>query len=190
MLEPELVLLFIRPLRQIQARFLVTGSVAATVYGEPRLTHDLDVLIFLSREQIHLLPQAFPSGEFYCPPEEAILYEAGREHRGHIILIHIPTGYKADLYFEGKDPLHHWAFKHAQNVQFMGEEIRVAPAEYVILRKLEFFREGGSEKHLRDIRLMVKNSGERIDFQVLKAMVTERGLQTVWERTTSSADEV
>jgi len=30
-----------------------------------------------------------------------------------------------------------------------GEPIWVAPPEYVILRKLEYFREGKSEKHLR-----------------------------------------
>jgi len=27
-----------------------------------------------------------------------------------------------------------------------------APPEYVILRKLQYFREGGSEKHLLDIK--------------------------------------
>jgi len=42
---------------------------------------------------------------------------------------------------------------------------RVAAPEYVIVRKLEFFREGGSEKHLRDIRWRAPenapNSGRR-----------------------------
>ena len=186
--EAELAFLFIRPLREIRARFIVTGSIAAIVYGEPRLTHDLDLLIFLTREQIDRLPEIFPSEQFYCPPPEVILFEAGREHRGHLNLIHIQTGFKADLYFEGNDPLHHWAFAKALTLRFMGEEVRVAPPEYVILRKLEFFREGGSEKHLRDIRMMLKNSGERMNLQKLSELVAERGLQPVWERAQSNTN--
>jgi len=36
--EPELALLFIRPLNRLGIRYLVSGSVAAILYGEPRLT--------------------------------------------------------------------------------------------------------------------------------------------------------
>jgi len=41
--------------------------------------------------------------------------------------------------------------------------ITLAPPEYVIVRKLEYYREGGSEKHLRDIRAMLAVSGELLD---------------------------
>ncbi len=43
--EPELFLLFARPLNFAQVRYMVTGSVAAIFYGEPRLTHDLDLVV-------------------------------------------------------------------------------------------------------------------------------------------------
>ena len=45
--EPELSLLFVRPLNQIGARYIVSGSVASILYGEPRLTNDVDFVIFL-----------------------------------------------------------------------------------------------------------------------------------------------
>jgi hypothetical protein len=38
--EPELSLLFVRPLNQIGARYIICGSVASILYGEPRLTND------------------------------------------------------------------------------------------------------------------------------------------------------
>ena len=50
--EANLAHLFIRPLREIGAKYLVTGSIASIVYGEPRLTHDLDLVIFLDQGQI------------------------------------------------------------------------------------------------------------------------------------------
>jgi len=38
--EPDLIELFVGPLEQLQVRYLISGSVAAMLYGEPRVTHD------------------------------------------------------------------------------------------------------------------------------------------------------
>jgi hypothetical protein len=61
-------------------------------------------------------------------------------------------------------------------------EISVAPPEYVILRKLEYFREGGSEKHLRDIRIMLETSGDEIDEEDLGRRAAVLGLSGIWAR--------
>ena len=52
MQEPNVALLFLRPLTMLHLDYMVTGSVAAIVYGEPRLTHDLDLVIDLNPQQI------------------------------------------------------------------------------------------------------------------------------------------
>lgn len=161
---------------------MVSGSVAVIVYGEPRLTHDVDLVAVLDREHIARLPEAFPPGEFYCPPEEEIRLEAEREQRGHFNLIHLQTGFKADVYLAGRDPLHAWALARTRRLEVDGEPVVLAPPEYVILRKLEFFREGGSEKHLRDIRSMLAISPDLIRRIELEKLVAERGLLEAWSR--------
>jgi hypothetical protein len=55
--EAELSLLFVRPLNLIGARYIVRGSVAAIIYGEPRLTHDVDFVVF---------PRSFPTTSSIC----------------------------------------------------------------------------------------------------------------------------
>jgi len=50
--QPELSLLFIRPLNRIGVRYLVSGSVAAILYGEPRLTHDVDFVVGRSSQAL------------------------------------------------------------------------------------------------------------------------------------------
>src|SRR5437588_407921 len=115
--EPELFLLFVRPFNRAGIRYLMTGSVAAIFYGEPRLTHDVNFVVFLNRVDIQKLA---------------------------------------------------------------GETISLAPPEYVIVRKLEYYREGRSEKHLRDIRSMLAISGEQLDRQALKDWVERRGVQAEW----------
>ena len=39
-------------LNKNQIQYFVTGSVASIVYGEPRLTHDIDLVIFLREKEV------------------------------------------------------------------------------------------------------------------------------------------
>jgi hypothetical protein len=179
--EAEPFLLFIRPLNQAGIRYMVTGSIAAIFYGEPRLTHDVDFVAVLNETNIRELARIFPAPDFYLPPPEVIAAEARREQHGHFSIIHVETGFKADVYLTGRDDLSAWGFRFKRSVQFEGETVVLAPPEYVIVRKLEYYREGGSDKHLRDIRSMLAISGAQLDRSALEQWVQERGLQTEWQ---------
>jgi hypothetical protein len=187
--ETNLFLLFTRRLNTLGVPYMVSGSVAVIVYGEPRLTHDVDLIVVLDRERIARLPEVFPPAEFYCPPTEVIVIEATREQRGHFNIIHHETGFKADVYLSGRDPLHAWGLARAKRLEVEGDLLVVAPPEYVILRKLEYFREGGSEKHARDIRSMLATSPELIDRTELEQQIAGRGLQEVWKRVQEDNDK-
>lgn len=180
--EPSRFALFTRKLNALGIRYMVTGSVASMAYGTQRLTNDVDIVVVLKREDAARLHEAFPFSDFYCPPIEVIRTEMARSQRGQFNLLHHDTGFKADLYLAGNDPLNAWGFQRAQRIEFLGEEIVVSPPELVILRKLEFFREGGSEKHVVDICAMLDVSREKMDFAFLEEMVRERGLQEAWAR--------
>lgn len=59
-----------------------------------------------------------------------------------------------------QDPLHQWALKNRRRERLDAKtEIWIAPPEYVIIRKLEYFREGDSHKHLDDTRKMLPQVG-------------------------------
>lgn len=185
--EPELTLLFTRALHALGVRYMVSGSVAVGMYGAPRLTNDIEIVVVLDRARIARLPEIFPETEFYCPPIEAIEGEAARAEHGHFNIIHHETGFKADFYPVDNDPLHAWALARTRRFEVAGEPFIVAPPEYVIVRKLEFYREGGSEKHLRDIRSMIDLSATAIDRAELLALLRERGLQGAWEMAQKAA---
>ena len=185
MFEAELSLLFLRPLNQMGVRYIVSGSVAAILYGEPRFTNDLDLVVFLHLDDVHGLVKAFPSPDFYVPPVEVIVAEIAREKKGQFNLIHVKTGFKADMYTTGRDDFNAWALRNARKFDFKGENIRVAPPECIIVRKLEFFREGGSEKHLRDIRAMLTVSGEMISREDLNYWIQRQSVEEQWKLVSS-----
>ena len=180
--DKDLFLIFIRPLNHLGIAFMVTGSAASMAYGVPRVTLDIDMVLELTATQTGLMSGAFPPEEFYCPPREVIGIETERAARGHFNVIHMATGFKADFYPVGDDPLHRWAMARRRRVEMFGEPVMLAPPEYVIVRKLEYFKEGGSDKHLRDIRGMLDVSGELIDGAKLESMIRKRDLHEGWDR--------
>lgn len=186
--EPNLFNIFVSRLNRLGIRYMVTGAVAGIIYGEPRVTHDIDLVMELSDENAEKIVEAFPTEEFYCPPIEIIKLEIRRPLRGHFNLVHHETGFKADIYLIGEDELHHWAMSNRKKVEMEGGPIWLAPPEYVILRKLEYYREGGSEKHLRDIVSMVEVSSDQISFDKLGEKIQIYGLQQEWEKTKKMAE--
>jgi len=105
--------MFTQRLNMPGVAYMVSGSVAVIIYGGPRLTHDVDLIVVLDRAHIARLPEVFPPAEFYCPPVDVIAVEAAREQRGHFNIIHHKTAFKADVYLSGRDPLHAWGLAQA-----------------------------------------------------------------------------
>ena len=185
MQELNIVECFTDPLEEEGFPYVVTGGIASIIYGEPRLTNDVDLVINLKSEDVGRFIPLFPLDKFYCPPEEAIRLEIGRASRAHFNLIHHETGFKADCYLLGSDPLHRWALDHLKIIRLpSGKPLSLAPPEYVILRKLEYYREGGSEKHLRDIRGILKISADVIDQNIIVREAEKLGLADLWKACT------
>jgi hypothetical protein len=180
MLEAKLYQIFVGNFNRLGIRYMVTGAAASIVYGEPRLTNDIDVVIDFTPAEVEPFLNSFPLEQFYCPPSEVILVEIARSQRGHFNLIHHETGFKADIYTVGRDKLNHWGLNNRKLINLEGDELWLAPAEYVILRKLEYYREGQSEKHLRDIAGILSISLDQINFDELNEKIKQLMLEEEW----------
>lgn len=163
------------------AEWMIAGGVAAIVYGEPRLTQDLDVVAAFRDEDAARFAAQFPSTEFYCPPVEAIAAEARREAFGHFNLLHLASDARADVYLAGADPLARRGLDTRRTVELVGQTVPIAPPEYVILHKLRFRQQGASERHLRDIRGMLRVLGDSMDIATLEREAATFGLSVQWQ---------
>lgn len=161
---------------------MITGSVATALYGEPRFTYDVDLVVIMERADIAKLVAAYPETEYYVPPVESLEEEVARPRQGQFNIIHHDSALKGDFYVVGDDPLHAWAMERRARQDLEGEVLWVAPIEYVILRKLEWYRDGSSSKHLDDIRAMLRVSGDRVDGAELQRWISRLGLDVEWRR--------
>lgn len=146
------------------------------------MTADIDIGLFLNVSDVEKLTEAFPEDEYYLPLSDVLILEINRSQRGHFNIIHQGTGMKADAYPSRSHPLYSWAWsKRIRGALFSGEAW-FAPPEYVIAWKLEFYREGKSDKHLRDIAGMVMIQGEALDRKTIEEMVREQKLHDEWAK--------
>jgi hypothetical protein len=179
LLQPDIYQAFIAPLNALGIRYFITGSTAGIVYGEPRMTHDIDIVVALAGIDVNRFVAAFPDSHYYCPPADVLRLEVRRGQRGHCNLIDHATGFKADIYI-AFDELHAWAMAHRRELALSDFPMYVAPPEYVIIRKLEYFREGGSQKHLRDIRGILAVSDGQLDVAFIEQWTSKLGLTGQW----------
>jgi hypothetical protein len=177
---PDELSLFASRLEAVNVPYMVTGATAAIFYGQPRVTNDLDVVVSLDEAGRSALLREFAEADFYVPPESVIRAEQARAQRGHFNVIHLESGFKADIYLAGSDPLHAWALPRRRRVQWTDVlAVSVAPPEYVILRKLEYYREGGSAKHPSDIRAI--RDITPLDETLMTPWLEKLGLAAIWQ---------
>ena len=65
--EANHFMIFLQRLSRSGIRYMVTGSVAAIIYAEPRMTYDIDIVLELAAEDIPQLLALFPSGDPITP---------------------------------------------------------------------------------------------------------------------------
>jgi hypothetical protein len=76
--DPDLVGLFVEPLETTGITYMITGGVASVIYGDPRFTRDVDIVMELTRAGIPVLASAFDEDAFYVPPSETLAEESNR----------------------------------------------------------------------------------------------------------------
>jgi hypothetical protein len=165
-------------LERLQIPYLVTGSMATIAYGEPRFTNDIDVVVALSLDQVDAFCAAFPETEYYCSREAVVL---AIKQRFQFNIIHFESGLKIDVIIPDDSEFNR--SRLARGVRLSGGadfQAWFTSPEDVIIKKLEFYREGGSEKHLRDIAGVLKVLAERVDRGYITTWAVRLGLEDLW----------
>ena len=174
----ELLEKVVAVLERLQIRYLVTGSVASMAYGEPRLTNDIDVVAAVTEQHVAPLLAAFPPEEFYVSEEgirKALAYQT------QFSIIHPASWLKVDVIIRKDVPFDESRFKRGRRIhpaKSYGAEF--ASPEDVIIKKMEYYREGGSEKHVRDITGILKVSAGEIDQEYIVKWAQRLGLEPIW----------
>jgi hypothetical protein len=159
-------------------RYFVTGAVAAVAYGEPRLTNDIDIVADFDEGKIAALKSCYPADEFYFDEDSA---RRAVRARSQFNIIHPGSGLKIDIMITQGDEYDQSRFRRARRLKPLADtEVDFASPEDVILKKMDFYRQGRSDKHLRDIVGMLRISADIIDRDYIGIWARKLGLEEIW----------
>lgn len=177
-------------LEGLGVRYLIGGSLASSVHGEPRSTNDVDILVDFHTEHVEPFVKAIRGDYYVSEPAVRAAVKSG----GHFNAIHMNAAVKVDLFLAGDDPFNLERLDVRQALQLPTEpEIRVYvdTAEHSVLRKLEWFRRGGevSERQWRDVVAILRLQGSRLDQSRLSTWALRLGVSDLLDRAFQEAAE-
>lgn len=166
--------------------YMVTGSVASSLQGEPRATHDLDVVVAIRAEDSPVLLSYFKRPQFYLD-EHAIL-EAIKTG-GMFNAINLEDGDKVDFWMLTDDPFDASRFARRVTVDVFGTSLKVSSPEDTILAKLRWSKlSGGSEKAFIDAVRVFEVQAPTLDRTYLVEWVEALGVTDLWRRLETEAE--
>ncbi len=175
-------------LDRLGVNYLVAGSLASSVHGEPRSTNDVDFVADLAPAQVAPLLAAL--GDAFYVSADAVR-EAVRTG-GAFNLIHFASALKVDVFVMGADAFDAERLSQRERVQFgigTQSDLWVDKPEYTVLRKLEWYRRGGevSERQWRDVLGVLRAQGARLDQARLAEWADRLGVRDLLDRAQTDA---
>lgn len=188
MSQQELLRKVIQELDDAGIEYMVTGAVASSLQGEPRSTHDIDLVVAMERAAAEKLAKAFPPPDFYL--DEASIIDAIND-QSMFNLIDVNAGDKVDFWILANDPFDRSRFSRKYVEKVMGMRIAVSSPEDTILAKLKWAKlSGGSEKQFTDALRVYEVQFDKLDMDYLRSWAKKIGIESMLQRLQEEAEVV
>lgn len=177
-------------LDRLAVPWVLGGSLASSIYGEPRPTNDIDLAVQISVDDIDRLVGAFEE-DFYI--DAGMISDAIR-HSSSFNLIHYASSFKIDMFVSGDSILDRRQMESRERKQMPDVDdlaVWIAPPMEQVLRKVWWFQQGSgvSDRQWRDVMYMLKQQEKTIDHVVLLAVGRDVGIGDLVERALRQLDE-
>jgi predicted nucleotidyltransferase len=157
--------------------FMLTGSFVNAVYGSPRATQGIDLVIDPDENRLREFVRALSPAEYYAD-EEAAMEALRLESMFNVV--DLATGWKVDLIIRKARAFSIDEFARRRRIELDGVSLAVATAEDTIIAKLEWAQRGGSVRQLEDVASIVRLRGAELDVGRIEHWVTVLGLDEEW----------
>jgi hypothetical protein len=182
MTPEELLAKIANILDELKIPYAITGGMAVSVWGNPRSTADIDIVVELAEKNVKPLIKKVIALNKNIYADEDMVKDA-LAHKSEFNFIDPDIGFKIDFFVLSDNPYNKLKIKRAilRDVFGVGRAYFISP-EDLILGKLNWSKESHSQKQLDDIRTVLENAKIKLDFKYLKIWATKHGTMKVLEK--------
>jgi hypothetical protein len=185
MSQSELLKKVIAFLTSAGVDYMVTGSVVSSLQGEPRASHDVDVVVLLPPQTVDGLIQAFPPPDFYLSKDAV---EDAVKQNSQFNLLSMTDGNKVDFWLLTDSAFDLSRFARRYAINFEGVRLQVSAAEDTILAKLHWAKlSGGSDKQFQDALGVFELQRNKLDTDYLNQWASNLGVNDLWTQLQAKA---
>jgi hypothetical protein len=152
--------------------YMLSGSVAMSLYTEPRFTRDYDFVVHLKDKNVNDVVSYFKDG-YYC--SEDAVREAVRNTNMFNIIDH-RSGYKADFVVLKNESFRMTEFGRKREMNFLDMKIFVVSPEDLLLSKIIWIQELQSGVQMEDIKSL--SLLEELDWEYINHWLKQLKLKT------------
>jgi len=127
--------------------YMLTGSVALSYYAEPRMTRDVDLVVELAGRDSGSVAALFVPDYYVSEDDVAHAIAA----RAMFNVLHLAKVVKLDFIVRKDTAYRQREFERRRRVALPGFEAWIVSREDLILSKLAWAKESGSELQMRDV---------------------------------------
>ena len=166
---------------------MLTGSVVSGLQGQPRSTHDIDIVVALPAAAVDRLVKSFPAPDYYLSHTAAL---QAVSNRSMFNLLDLRGGDKVDFWLLTDDPFDQSRFSRKVQQEALGLRIHVSAPEDTILAKLRWDKlSGGSEKQFIDALRVFETQRERLNGTYLNDWAHKLGVEARWSELQDEAEK-
>jgi hypothetical protein len=168
--------------------YMATGSVVSSLQGEPRSTHDIDLVVAIRTASVPELIHAFPPPDYYL---DDVAASEAIKRKEMFNLLDVTGGDKVDFWVLKDEPFDQSRFSRREPADAAGLRLMVSRPEDTIVQKLRWAEmSGGSEKQFTDALRVYEVQFGRLDLNYMERWAAELGLEALWTRLKSEAQPV
>jgi hypothetical protein len=145
--ELDILKLVASRLNDAEIDYMLSGSVALTFYGKPRMTRDIDIVVMIPLNALDRFVKLFEQ-DFYIDKDMAA--DAIR-NQSMFNIIHLETVIKVDFIIRKNQEYRILEFNKRKKKKLEDQEISVVSLEDLIISKLYWAKDSFSEMQIKDI---------------------------------------
>lgn len=183
--QTEALRAVIKLLNRAQLPYMITGAYAVSYYGEPRATHDLDIVMEISKGDVEKVCGIFNGAGYEFDRD---MVDNAAAYHSHFTVIHSVSNLRIDFWMAKDREPDRLRFSRRRKIELFGLSTFTISPEDLILVKLEWFAGSKNSKHFDDAVGIIRVQGDSLDSRYIVEHLGTEKVRRCWKKAFAEAE--